>query len=76
VNTIADVFADPQLRHRGMIRETADGTPTLGNPIKLSATPPSLRTPPPVFGEHTDTVLAGLGIDAAAIAALRAAGTV
>jgi len=35
-----------------------------------------LRRAPPVLGEHTDEVLAGLGLDAAQIAALRARGVV
>ena len=43
-----------------------------GTPIKLSDTPAAIRTPPPRFGEHTDAVLAELGLDVAAIARLRA----
>jgi formyl-CoA transferase len=35
-----------------------------------------LRRPPPALGEHTDDVLGELGLDAAAIAALRAGGVV
>jgi crotonobetainyl-CoA:carnitine CoA-transferase CaiB-like acyl-CoA transferase len=76
VNTVADMLADPQLRHRGMITTGPDGQTTLGNPIKLSDTPPALRTPPPLFGQDTDAVLHGLGFDAAAVARLRAAGVV
>lgn len=79
VNTLDETFADPQLRHRQMLVEM-DG-PTgrsvvIGTPIKLSETPASLRTPPPVFGAHTDAVLAALGYSAAEIAALRAQGVV
>jgi formyl-CoA transferase len=40
------------------------------------ATPPVLRRAPPALGEHTDEVLAGLGLDAAQVAALRQAGVV
>jgi crotonobetainyl-CoA:carnitine CoA-transferase CaiB-like acyl-CoA transferase len=79
VNTLDEAFADPQLRHRGMIIETesSDGrTTVVGTPIKLSETPASVRTPPPGFGEHTDGVLAALGYDAGGIAALRAQGVV
>jgi crotonobetainyl-CoA:carnitine CoA-transferase CaiB-like acyl-CoA transferase len=75
VNTIDGVLADPQVRHRGML--IADGAShTVGNPIKLSATPPSLRTPPPTFGAQTDEVLGGLGFSGAEIGRLRADGVV
>ena len=48
----------------------------IANPVKLSATPPDYRLAAPVLGQHTDDVLAGLGYDAAAIAALRQGGIV
>ena len=75
VNTLDESFADPQLRHRGMVVER-DGFRMPGPPIKLSATPASIRTPPPAFGADTDAVLAGLGFDAGAIAGLRTEGIV
>ncbi len=79
VNTLEETFADPQVRHRGMMIET--DTPTgktliPGSPLKLSETPGTVRTPPPEFGQHTDAVLATLGYDAHAIAAFRADGVV
>lgn len=76
VNDVEQMLADPQLRARGMIVDQPGGPPTLGSPLRLSDTPPALRTPPPQFGEHTDAVLAELGYDAAAIDRLRADGVV
>ncbi len=49
---------------------------TVASPLRLTATPPVLRRAPPRLGEHTDEVLAELGLDAAQMAALRQAGVV
>jgi crotonobetainyl-CoA:carnitine CoA-transferase CaiB-like acyl-CoA transferase len=79
VATLDEAFADPQLRHRGMVVEMdgpAGPTRFFGPPIKLSDTPASIRTPPAGLGQHTDEVLASIGYDAAAIAKLRADGVV
>ena len=49
----------------------------LGVPVKLSDTPGGIETPPPRLGEHTEAVLShDLGLDTAAIAALRAQGAI
>jgi crotonobetainyl-CoA:carnitine CoA-transferase CaiB-like acyl-CoA transferase len=75
VNTIDDVFADPQVRHRRMVID--DGpTRTVGCPIKLSDTPASIRSAPPTFGQHTEEVLTRLGFSAEQTAQLRADGVV
>jgi len=75
VNTIDDVFADPQLRHRGMVAN--DGTThTIGNPINLSDTPASIRTAPATFGQHTDEVLRALGFGERERQLLRADGVI
>ena len=80
VATVDEMLDDPQVRHREMVVQQADrrGEPrrTLGNPLKLSATPPRLRTPAPDFGAHTDEVLAALGIAPADVASLRSRGIV
>jgi len=77
INTMAQVFADPQVQARGMRVEvehsTAGTIPLVANPIKLSATPVSYRNAPPTLGQHTAAVLAReLGLDAGQIAALQA----
>jgi len=62
VNTMERLFHDPQLLHRGMVVEIPH--PTIGTlklagiPVKYSETPPSVRMPPPLLGEHTDEILA------------------
>ncbi len=75
VRTITEALADPQLAAREMIvplEHVAAGTVrVLGTPLKLSATPASVRTPPPVLGQHTDGILAELGIGAERAADLK-----
>jgi crotonobetainyl-CoA:carnitine CoA-transferase CaiB-like acyl-CoA transferase len=80
INDLADVFADPQVQARRMTVELAhphtDALRLVASPMKLSATPVSTRRPPPLLGQHTDEVLAELGLDDAARATLRASGVV
>jgi formyl-CoA transferase len=80
INTIDQVFADPQIRHLGMaqpVRSHERGdTELVGQPVGLSRTPSRIRTPPPTMGEHTDEILADLGYDEARIAELRRAGVI
>ena len=81
INTLADVFADPQVIARGTkvtLPHAQAGTVSLvANPMKLSATPVDYRLPPPQLGEHSDSILQDvLGLDAAAIAALREQGVI
>ncbi|MGH7042082.1 MAG: CaiB/BaiF CoA transferase family protein, partial [Acetobacteraceae bacterium] len=81
INKLSEVFADPQVVARGMVREMAHGSgvpvKVIASPVRLSATPVDYRLAPPRLGEHTDQVLGErLGLDPAAIAALRAQGVV
>jgi crotonobetainyl-CoA:carnitine CoA-transferase CaiB-like acyl-CoA transferase len=50
--------------------------PLVASPMKLSATPVQLRRPPPLLGQHSDEVLAEVGLSAPEVAVLRALGVV
>jgi formyl-CoA transferase len=76
VQTIDQVFKAPQVLHREMLVEvehpTAGTVPMAGIPVKFSATPASIRLPPPLLGEHTEEVLASwLGMNGQEIAELK-----
>jgi crotonobetainyl-CoA:carnitine CoA-transferase CaiB-like acyl-CoA transferase len=77
INRLDDVYADPQVRHRGMKIEVphplSGVVPLVANPIKYSRTPIAYDAPPPLLGQHTNEVLSTmLGKTSEEIAALRA----
>jgi len=81
INDLAQVFKDPQVRHREMRVEVGHplcGTvPMVASPIRLSATPVRHDAPPPMLGQHTREVLMGiLGMDDAEVEELRRAGVI
>ena len=79
IHNVAEALAMPQAVAREMVIDfTTQGSPVkaLGNPIKLSASPVSYRSPPPRLSEHTDSTLAALGYDSEMIAKLKADGIV
>ncbi len=76
INTLAQVFSDPQVLARNTVIEMdhASGAKVklVANPVRLSETPVSYRSAPPLLGQHTDEVLQSwLGLDEQARAALR-----
>jgi crotonobetainyl-CoA:carnitine CoA-transferase CaiB-like acyl-CoA transferase len=75
INSLSDVFAEPQSAARGLqieLDHRFGPVPSIASPVRLSETPPTYRRAPPLLGQHTDEVLArDLGLDAAQIAALR-----
>jgi crotonobetainyl-CoA:carnitine CoA-transferase CaiB-like acyl-CoA transferase/sulfur carrier protein ThiS len=80
INALDEVFADPVIRHLGLIAEvdhpTAGRVRAPGIPVRLSGTPASVRRHPPLLGEHTDEVLAELGYTTQEIAGLRRGGAI
>ncbi len=70
-----EMVADPQVQARDMVVEVKHPTygtiKEFGIPIKLSATPGTVRTAAPHAGEHTEAVLRELGLSAAEALALR-----
>ena len=76
VNGVREILADPHIAARGMVQHfdhpTAGRFPALRNPLRFEGfDDPALGTPP-LLGADTDAALAALGLDTAAIAALRA----
>jgi formyl-CoA transferase len=81
INTIEQVFAEPQAIARGLRVELAH--PAAGkvaltrSPMRFSATPVEHERPPPLLGQHTDEILRGLlGLKDDEVAKLRADGAV
>ena len=82
INKINQVFENEQVLKRGMKIEmnhdlTDTGVNLIGNPIHMSATPPTYRYPPPILGQHTDEILTEiLEIPLAKITELKSEGVI
>jgi crotonobetainyl-CoA:carnitine CoA-transferase CaiB-like acyl-CoA transferase len=81
INTVADVFADEQVRSRGMQismeHPQAGRVPLVASPMRLSETPVQYRRSPPQLGQHTSEVLQELlGLSTEDIADLKRSGVV
>lgn len=71
VKTHLEAAADPQVDHLGLIQtythKTAGEVKVVGPAVGMSATPPAIRRPAPLVGEHTREVLAEAGYEASTI---------
>ena len=80
INTVAQVFADPQVVARGMRLDLAEPTggtvPAIRNPIVLSDTPLAYPHASPRLGADTDAVLGEIGCGADEVERLAAAGVI
>lgn len=81
INDFGAVAADPQIRHRQMLREMphplAGTMPFVANPVRFSDTPVAYDRAPPLLGQHTREVLTEVaGVEATELDRLAAAGII
>ncbi len=81
IRSVAEVCESEHLKARGMIARlthpSAGDVTVMGVPVRLGATAGAVRTPPPLLGQHTESVLRRvLGLRAAQIARLRSASAI
>jgi crotonobetainyl-CoA:carnitine CoA-transferase CaiB-like acyl-CoA transferase len=82
-NELAEVWDEPQVQHRGLRATTphphaeAGSVDLIASPLaQMSATPATIRRPPPLLGEHNADVLGELGYGDDRIAELKASGII
>ena len=80
INRVSEVLSNPQVLARNMVAEVPHPqVPDLrmpGSPLKLTATPPTIRRYPPQLGEHNDEILFEAGYGKARVASLREKGVI
>jgi formyl-CoA transferase len=80
INTIDQVFADPQIKHLGLAaaveHKRLGPIELVASPVNMSGLPRGVRTATPERGEHTEEILRGLGYDEAEISDLRSKGAI
>jgi formyl-CoA transferase len=75
INRISQALDDVQAQHRQMVRTIA-GIPLVGSPVRFDGARADSDLPPPELGEHTNDVLAGLGVAPDEAARLRSNGVI
>ncbi|MBF8224263.1 CaiB/BaiF CoA transferase family protein [Halomonas sp. 328] len=79
INTLSQAFADPQVRHRGLLRRfERDGgeVPQVACPLFFDGRSATAEAPPPALGEHSEALLAELGLAPEQITRLRREGVI
>ena len=79
INAVPDVFADPQVVHRGLLRRLPHPhgeVPSVAGPIRMAEAGVAEGRAPPTLGQHTAEVLESIGISAAERERLAAAGVI
>ncbi len=80
INNFAQAMQDEHYRARGMVQEmdhpVIGKMKTIGFPSKFSLTPSQIRSPAPLFGQHTDEILSGLGLSQDELVTLRDEGCI
>ena len=80
INSVPEVFEDPQVKARGMLRQVPHplgvNVPQLSSPMRFGSGHGGTTGAPPTLGQHSDEVLQELGYPTAAIDALRTAGVI
>jgi crotonobetainyl-CoA:carnitine CoA-transferase CaiB-like acyl-CoA transferase len=82
INTVEQVFADPQVKARGLRLDLpatgarGGNAPSVRSPLVIDGEAAAADAAAPRLGEHTDAILGGLGLSVEDIAALRAKGAV
>jgi crotonobetainyl-CoA:carnitine CoA-transferase CaiB-like acyl-CoA transferase len=80
INTVPDVFADPQVQYREMLRRLphplAGSVPQVVSPIRMQDAPLAFDRAPPTLGQHTSEVLAELGLTEEDLAMLAGKGVI
>jgi crotonobetainyl-CoA:carnitine CoA-transferase CaiB-like acyl-CoA transferase len=80
INNLEEVFSDPQVRHRQMLRSlphpVAGSVPQVMSPFRFANATSAVDRAPPTLGQHTMEVLREIGFDEAAAKELREKGIV
>jgi crotonobetainyl-CoA:carnitine CoA-transferase CaiB-like acyl-CoA transferase len=80
INDLAEVFDEPQVKARALLRHAPHpagvDVPQVANPMRFGGAALPLAGAPPLLGQHSEEILAGIGYAPADIASLRRAGVV